>query len=93
MIRSFADRETERLFARQPSRRLPQSLHRAMLRKLLILDAAEAIADLQSPPGNRLEKLRGNRVGQHSIRINDQWRICFRWRDGDAHDVEIVDYH
>jgi len=64
-----------------------------MLRKLLLLDGAETLTDLQSPPGNRLEKLRGDRAGQHSIRINDQWRICFRWRDGDAHDVEIVDYH
>lgn len=93
MIRSFADRETERLFARQPGRRLPQSLHRAMLRKLVILDGAESLTDLRSPPGNRLEKLRGSRAGQHSIRINDQWRVCFRWRDGDAHEVEIVDYH
>lgn len=93
MIRSFADRDTERLFARQPGRRLPQGLHRIMLRKLLLLDGAETLTDLQSPPGNRLEKLRGDRAGQHSIRINDQWRICFRWRDGDAHDVEIVDYH
>lgn len=93
MIRSFADRETERLFARQPGRRLPPSLHRVMLRKLLILDGAETLTDLRSPPGNRLEKLRGNRTGQHSIRINDQWRICFHWRDGDAHEVEIVDYH
>jgi proteic killer suppression protein len=64
-----------------------------MLRKLLLLDGAETLTDLRSPPGNRLEKLRGNRSGQHSIRINDQWRICFRWGDGDAHDVEIVDYH
>ena len=93
MIRSFADRETERLFARQPGRRLPLSLHRVMLRKLLLLDGAETLTDLRRPPGNRLEKLRGNRSGQHSIRVNDQWRICFRWRDGDAHDVEIVDYH
>jgi proteic killer suppression protein len=93
MIRSFADRETERLFARRPGRRLPQSLRRAMLRKLVILDSAETLADLKSPPGNRLEKLRGDRAGQHSIRINDQWRVCFRWRSGDAHEVEIVDYH
>lgn len=93
MIRSFADRETERLFVRQPGRRLPTTLHRVMLRKLLLVDAAETLTDLRSPPGNRLEKLRGNRAGQYSIRINDQWRICFRWRDGDAHDVEIVDYH
>jgi proteic killer suppression protein len=64
-----------------------------MLRKLVVLDAVETLADLRSPPGNRLEKLRGDRAGQHSIRINDQWRICFRWHDADAHDVEVVDYH
>lgn len=64
-----------------------------MLRKLLILDAAEGLEDLRVPPGNRLEKLRGDRVGQHSIRVNDQWRVCFRWDGSDAHDVEIVDYH
>jgi proteic killer suppression protein len=63
-----------------------------MLRKLVILDAAESLEDLRSPPGNRLEKLRGHREGQHSIRVNDQWRICFRWTEGDAYDVEIVDY-
>ncbi len=93
MIRSFADRGTERLFAREPIRRFPVSLQRTMLRKLVVLDAADSLHDLRSPPGNRLEKLRGDRSGQHSIRINDQWRICFRWREGDAHDVEIVDYH
>ena len=64
-----------------------------MLRKLVALDAAEALADLRVPPGNRLEKLKGRRSGQYSIRINDQWRVCFGWKDGDAHDVEIVDYH
>ena len=64
-----------------------------MLRKLVALDAAETLADLRVPPGNRLEKLKGDRVGQHSIRVNDQWRICFRWKDADAYDVEIVDYH
>jgi proteic killer suppression protein len=64
-----------------------------MLRKLIALDAAEALADLRVPPGNRLEKLKGRRSGQYSIRINDQWRVCFGWKDGDAHDVEIVDYH
>ncbi len=64
-----------------------------MLRKLVVVDAAEALDDLRVPPGNRLEKLRGERAGLHSIRINDQWRICFRWEDGDAHEVEIVDYH
>lgn len=64
-----------------------------MLRKLVAVDAAEVLDDLRVPPGNRLEKLKGDRVGQHSIRVNDQWRICFRWKDGDAYDVEIVDYH
>jgi toxin HigB-1 len=93
VIQSFADRDTERLFQRQAVRRLPASLHRAMLRKLVMLDAAEQLEDLRVPPGNRLEKLRGDRAGQHSIRVNEQWRVCFRWRDGHAHDVEIVDYH
>ena len=69
------------------------TLQRAALRKLLVLDAAETIGDLRVPPGNRLEKLSGKRVGPHSVRINDQWRICFRWREGDAYEVEIVDYH
>jgi proteic killer suppression protein len=93
MIRSFRDRETERLFSRQPVRGLPSDTQRAALRKLVLLDAAESLDDLRVPPGNRLEKLAGDRAGQHSIRINDQWRICFRWRDGHAEDVEIVDYH
>ena len=93
MIRSFRDDETERVFRRERSRRLPSGIQRSALRKLLILDAAETIEDLRVPPGNRVEKLSGDRVGQHSIRINDQWRICFRWEDGDAADVEIVDYH
>ena len=93
MIRSFASRVTERLFQRERVRGLPPNLLRVALRKLVQLDAATALDDLRVPPGNRLEKLRGDRAGQHSIRINDQWRICFRWRDGDAFDVEIVDYH
>lgn len=93
MIRSFADRETERVFRRELRTKFAQSVARSALRKLLILDAAESLADLRVPPGNRLEKLVGNRAGQHSIRVNDQWRKCFRWRDSDAHDVEIVDYH
>jgi proteic killer suppression protein len=93
MIRSFADRETERLFARTPGRRFPPELHRVMLRKLLQLDAAERLDDLRIPPGNRLEALKKDRKGQHSIRVNDQWRVCFRWDDGDAYEVEIVDYH
>jgi proteic killer suppression protein len=93
MIRSFRDRETERLFHREPVRKLPPDVRRVALRKLVLLDAAESLEDLQVPPGNRLEKLAGNRMGQHSIRINDQWRVCFRWKEGDAEDVEIVDYH
>ena len=93
MIKGFADSETEKLFRGQLPKNLPTQIHRGVLRKLLILDAAEALQDLRIPPGNRLEKLKGNRAGQHSIRINDQWRICFRWRDGDAYAVEIVDYH
>jgi proteic killer suppression protein len=93
VIKSFGDRDTERLFARDPVRRYPAELRRAMLRKLVAIDAAEALDDLRVPPGNRLEKLRGDRAGQHSIRVNDQWRVCFVWRDGDALDVTIVDYH
>ena len=95
MIKSFADRDTERLFSREPVRRFPADLLRTMLRKLIALDAAEALADLRVPPGNRLEKLRGRRSGQYSIRINDQWRICFEWPNGASgpSKVEIVDYH
>ena len=93
MIRSFRDRETERVFRRERTRRLDPDVQRMAQRKLAVLDAAESLADLHVPPGNRLEKLSGDREGQHSIRINDQWRICFRWRDGDAVDVEIADYH
>jgi proteic killer suppression protein len=93
VIRSFRDVDAERLFRRQRIRRLPPNLQRAALRKLLVLDAATSHLDLRIPPANRLEKLAGDRAGQHSIRINDQWRICFRWSGGDAHDVEIVDYH
>ena len=93
MIRSFRDKDTERVFSRLPARRLPSDLTRAARRKLLILNAAEKLSDLRIPPGNRLEKLSGDRRGQYSIRINERWRICFRWRDGDAYDVETVDYH
>jgi toxin HigB-1 len=93
VIRSFANRDTERLFRREPVRRFSADLRRIMLRKLVVVDAADSLQDLRSPPGNRLEKLRGDREGQHSIRINDQWRICFIWTDGGAHHVEIVDYH
>jgi proteic killer suppression protein len=93
MIRSFRDRETEKVFRRERTRRLAPDMQRVAQRKLAVLDAAESLGDLRVPPGNRLEKLSGDREGQHSIRINDQWRICFRWRDGDAVDVEIADYH
>ncbi|MFQ6100838.1 MAG: type II toxin-antitoxin system RelE/ParE family toxin [Anaerolineae bacterium] len=93
MIKSFRDKETQRLFSRQFSRRSSPNLHRAAWRKLAILDAAERLDDLRIPPGNRLEKLSGDRKGEHSIRINDQWRIYFRWSEGDAYDVEIADYH
>ncbi len=93
MIKSFRCRDTEKLFLRQRLPRFSVDVHRRALRKLLLLDAAENLEDLRIPPGNRLEKLAGNRQGQHSIRINDQWRICFRWSEGDAYEVEITDYH
>jgi proteic killer suppression protein len=93
MIRSFRDRETEKAFRRERTRKLAPDVQRVAQRKLAVLDAAESLRDLRVPPGNRLEKLSGDREGQHSIRINDPWRICFRWRDGDALDVEIADYH
>ena len=93
MIQGFACTETEGLFGGRTARRLPASIQRTARRKLLQLHAAVSLADLAVPPGNRLEPLRGNRAGQHSIRVNDQWRICFRWQGSDAHEVEIVDYH
>ena len=93
MIKSFKDRDAERLFHRRPVRRLGADVQRTALRKLRMLDAATTLDDLRIPPANRLEKLKGDRAGQHRIRINRQWRICFRWRSSDAHDVEIVDYH
>lgn len=93
MIKSFKDRDTEKVFHRQWSRRLPQDVQRAALRRLTYLHAAERLADLQTLPANRLERLIGDREGQYSIRINDQWRICFEWRESDAYEVEIVDYH
>jgi proteic killer suppression protein len=93
VIYAFADRNTERLFARERVRRYPADLQRTMLRKLVAVDAAEQLDDLRVPPGNRLERLRGDRAGQHSIRVNEQRRICFRWKDGKAYDVQIVDYH
>lgn len=93
MIRTFRDRKTEAVFHRERVRALHPDVQRLAQRKLAILDAAEALQDLRVPPGNRLERLSGDRMGQHSIRVNDQRRICFRWGNGDAHDVEIVDYH
>lgn len=93
VIVSFADRETEALFRRERPRRIDPRIHETALRKLRYLDAAATLDDLRVPPGNRLEALKGDRAGQHSIRINDQWRIVFRWRDGRAYDVAIVDFH
>ncbi|MEZ6071488.1 MAG: type II toxin-antitoxin system RelE/ParE family toxin [Pirellulales bacterium] len=92
MIRSFRCKDTRTLFAGQSSKRFG-AIERIARRKLEMINAAEVLGDLFAPPGNRLEALKGNRKGQHSIRINDQWRVCFEWRGNDAHDVEIVDYH
>ncbi len=93
MIRSFRCKETQKLFRRERPRKLPADLHRVALRKLVQVHAATSLEDLRVPPGNRLEALHRDRKGQHSIRINDQWRVCFVWKDGAAEDVEIVDYH
>lgn len=93
MIQTFADSETERVFRRESVKRFPLPMRRVGLRKLLLLDAAESLDDLRVPPGNRLEKLHGDRENQYSIRINSQWRVCFRWESGNAYEVEIVDYH
>ena len=93
MIKTFRDAETQRLWNEERNRRIPASLHKAALKKLQMLNAAGAMADLALPPGNRLERLKGDREGQHSIRINDQYRVCFVWREGNAYDVEITDYH
>ena len=93
MIRSFRSKEAERIFNRERVKRFPSDLHRAALRKLRMLNRAQTLRDLRVPPANRLERLSGDRAGQHSIRINDQFRICFFWRDGDVFDVEITDYH
>jgi len=93
MIRSFRDKDAQRLWDRQRVRRLGPDVQRSALKRLARLDAAESLDDLRAFPGNRLERLRGDRAGQHSIRINDQWRICFVWTDAGPEDVEIVDYH
>ena len=93
MILSFACGETERLFRGELARRFPPGIQRGARRRLLALHAATELGQMAVPPGNRLEPLKGSRKGQHSIRVNDQWRICFRWQGGHAHEVEIVDYH
>lgn len=93
MIKSFADKRTAAVFLGRAVRGLPEQIQSRARAKLVMIDAAKRIDDLRVPPGNRLESLRGNRKGQHSIRVNDQWRLCFAWRDGDALAVEIVDYH
>jgi proteic killer suppression protein len=93
MIRDFADKEAEKVWAGSPSRRLPADIQAVARRKLRMLNNAAVLDDLRVPPANRLEALKGDRKGQHSIRINDQWRVCFRWKEGDAYDVEIIDYH
>ena len=93
MIQSFGDNETELIWQRRVSRRLPSDIQRAALRKLYVIHRSRNLNDLRVPPANRLEKLKGSRTGQYSIRINDQWRICFRWVGTDAYEVEIIDYH
>jgi len=93
MIRSFSDKKTETVFNRGQARKLPPEIHSRAKRKLNLIDAGSTLEDLKVPPGNRLEQLTGDRLGQHSIRINRQWRICFEWHDGDAYGVEITDYH
>jgi len=93
VIKAFKDSETERIYSRERSRKLPPDIQQVALRKLRMINNAKNIIDLLIPPANRLEKLSGNRTGQYSIRINDRWRICFAWKDGDAIDVEITDYH
>ena len=93
MIESFRCKETERIFQREYSRKLPTNIQKTAFRKLRMLNRSSSVEDLRAPPGNRLEALSGSREGQYSIRINEQWRICFVWRNGGAHNVEIVDYH
>lgn len=93
MIRSFGNKDTKRLFNRKKVRKLPNDIQRRAKMKLNLIDAASSLNDLSMPPGNRLEQLSGDRIGQWSIRINRQWRICFEWHEGDAFNVQIVDYH
>lgn len=93
MIESFKCKETQKLFERNKSRKIPQSIQRTAMRKLWMIDAAIGINDLRIPPSNHLEQLKGKRKGQYSVRINNQWRICFRWKSQNAHNLEIIDYH
>lgn len=93
MIKTFNCKETEKIFKREFSKKFPQDIQRVALRKLRMINRANILNDLKVPPANRLEVLRGGRKGQFSIRINDQWRICFKWNDGEVNNVEIVDYH
>ena len=93
MIKSFKDKDTEKIYSRVGSNKLPRDIQQTALRKLRMINNSKTINDLKVPSANRLEKLRGDREGQLSIRINDQWRICFKWQNSDAHEVEITDYH
>ena len=93
MIKSFKDKETEKIYRQEVSKKIPRDIQQVAIRKLRMLNNARNVIDLRVPPANRLEKLSGNRVGQYSIRINDQWRVCFAWKSGEAFDVEITDYH
>ncbi len=93
MINSFKNKETKKIYERDISLKLPRNIQQIALRKLRMINYAQNIYDLRIPPANKLEKLSGNREGQYSIRINNQWRICFIWKDGNAYDVEIIDYH
>jgi proteic killer suppression protein len=93
MIKSFRDKEAERIWRGEVSRKLPRSIQQVARRKLRMLNNAQSLEDLKVPPANRLEALKGDRRGEHSVGINQQWRVCFRWKDGHAHDIAIVDYH
>lgn len=93
MIKTFNCKETEKIFNRNFSKKFPQNIQRVALRKIRMINRAEILNDLKVPPANRLEPLRGKRNGQYSMRINDQWRICFKWKEGEVYNVEIVDYH
>ena len=93
MIKTFRDKESEKIFNRHFSKKFPENIQRAALKKLRMINRAQILNDLKVPPANRLESLQGRRKGQYSIRVNDQWRICFKWNDGEVNNVEIVDYH